>query len=243
MNRHIIDISNDFSFSYEKVPLLHLNLESDGLYFERGKIYGIFGENGSGKTTFLNLINGFLNPSTGTISYSFKNFNYTNTTDSNHRNNISEFISNNIRRCFQVPFLVDELSIIDNIDIARRLYEKETFINTFSFHNKKQQNQDIIELLDLVNLKGNDLAETLSYGQRRIVSNLQALFSHPELIILDEPFSNLHFNIIEKLKKLYFNKVKAFGATIIIVEHTPQNIKGFADEIVLIKEKLIFKQK
>ena len=242
MEKQIIAISTDFSFSYGKVPLFFLSENYGSIIFEKGKIYGIFGGNGSGKTTFLNLINGFLNPTTGTITYSFKDFNYIHTSNSKIQYFTPKLISNNIRRCFQVPFLVNELSIYENIDIAKRLYEKETFINTFSFHNEKHLNPDITELLDSVNLNGNDLAETLSYGQRRIVSNLQAIFSNPVLIILDEPFSNLHFTVIEKLKNIYIDKTKSYNTTIISVEHTPANLKDFADEIILISDNKIQKQ-
>ncbi len=241
MNNTIITISNDFSFSYEKNTLFKADYELGDIFIERGKIYGIYGKNGCGKTTFLNILNTFLKPTIGKVTYNFPGFTYVH--DVNCKKKMEpKLISNNIRRSFQVPFLVDELSTYENILIAKRMCNLETFLNTFHFTKKNIENPEIRDLLALGNFSGNEIAGTLSYGQRRIISNLQLLFVNPQIMIMDEPFVNIHFEMILKLKHEYNKRKTNFNSTIIIVEHTLENLENFVDEIILIKNKKIYKQ-
>ena len=230
MDKIILKISNDFSFGYGTNKLFSSKTD---MLFEKGKIYGIYGSNGTGKSSLLNILNAFIVPSSGTIEYNFSNgiflFN------KNLNKNTINIISNNIRRCFQTPLLVDELSILDNIIIGKRKYNREKFIN--SFHYKQEnKNEYINDLLEILKINPNDTADKLSYGQRRIIANLQVLNTSPELILLDEPFSGLHFDAIQLFKNEYLKKVSS-GATIILVEHLLTNLKDFANDYLLIKNK------
>ena len=109
------------------------------------------------------------------------------------------------------------------------------FIN--SFHYKQEnKNEYINNLLEILKINPNNTADKLSYGQRRIIANLQVLNASPELILLDEPFSGLHPDAIQLFKNEYFKKAIS-GATIILVEHLLTNLKDFANDYLLIKNK------
>ena len=233
MNNTIIDISADFSFSYGKNLLFKMKEEPNNIALNSGRIYGIYGGNGSGKTTFLNILNTFLTPTTGNVTFSFPNCEYVH--DSSSLKNC-ELIGNNIRRCFQTPLLVDELNTYDNISISKRL-KNESFFNTFAVGINEEKDSEIMRLLDLVHLTGNESTATLSYGQRRIISNLQVLYSDARLMILDEPFANIHQSIIDKLKQEYRKKTTQNNTTVIIVEHNKLNLHDFADAILTIENK------
>jgi len=236
MNNTIIDISADFSFSFGKNLLFEIRERQNNIALNSGRIYGIYGGNGCGKTTLLNILNTFLTPTTGKVAFSFPDYDYT------HGNNSikdCKLIENNIRRCFQTPLLVDELNTYDNISISKRLLKNESFLSTFAVGITEKKDSEIMRLLDLTNLTENESAATLSYGQRRIISNLQVLNSDARLMILDEPFANIYQNIIKDLKREYRKKVTQNNTTIIIVEHNKSSLRDFADEILTIENKQI----
>jgi ABC-type multidrug transport system ATPase subunit len=234
MKDTIIDISADFSFSYGKNLLFRMREGQNNIALNKGDIYGIYGGNGSGKTTFLNILNTFLKPTAGKITFSFSTFNYIY---ENNSVNDSEIIGNNIRRCFQTPLLVDELNTYDNISIAKRFLKNESFFSTFAIGVTERNDSEIMRLLNLAHFTGNENTATLSYGQRRIIANLQVLYSDAQLMILDEPFANIHQDMIEILKQEYRKKIIQNGSTIIIVEHNKSNLHDFADAILTIKDK------
>lgn len=235
MTENRIEISSDFSFSYGKNQLFKISKEQNGIVLNSGHIYGIYGSNGCGKTTFLNILNTFMRPTTGKIAFTFPDCNYVY---ENNTISTAKLIHNNIRRCFQTPLLVDELNIYDNISIVKRLQKIECFANTFICMNE-QKDSEIMRLLDLVHFCGNEDVATLSYGQRRIVANIQVLCSDAQLLILDEPFANIHQNVIDVLKREYIRKVTQNNSIIVIVEHSMTNLHDFADEIITIDNKQI----
>ena len=242
MSNQLCNISEDFSFSYGNQSLFEVDKNYGNIFIEKGKIYGIYGENGSGKTTLLNLINTFTLPTQGEIKYYFNGLKYVHSYN-NKKENRSNIIANNIRRSFQVPQLIDELSAYENILISKRDPILENFGKSFEKLKNDRPNQEISELLQNTGFTGDEIVETLSYGQRKILSNLQMLFSGASLLILDEPFANLHYNIIQILKIEFLKKKNDNKTTIIIVEHTQENLRNFADEIIQIREKKIFIQK
>ena len=233
MDDTIIDISSDFSFSYGKNLLFQIK-EGQNINLKKGHIYGIYGGNGCGKTTFLNIINTFLKPTTGSVIYSFPTFNYIH---ENNTVNDSKIIGNNIRRCFQTPLLVDELNTYDNISISKRFLNNERFWSTFAVGINEKEESEIMRLLDLVHFTGNENTATLSYGQRRIISNLKVLYNDARLMILDEPFANIHQSITEQLKQEYRKKIALNNSNVIIVEHNKSSLQDFADAILTIEDK------
>ena len=234
MNNTIIDISADFSFSYGKNLLFKMREGLNNITLNSGCIYGIYGGNGCGKTTFLNILNTFLTPTTGKVNFSFPCCDYIH-----EKKSIKDckLIDNNIRRCFQTPLLVDELNTYDNISISKRILKNESFLSTFAIGINEEEDSEIMKLLDLVHLPGNESAATLSYGQRRIISNLQVLYSNARLMILDEPFANIHQNVIEDLKQEYRKKVTKNNSSVVIVEHNKSSLRDFADAILTIEDK------
>jgi ABC-type lipoprotein export system ATPase subunit len=234
MKDTIIDISTDFSFSYGKNLLFKMREGQNNITLNKGHIYGIYGGNGCGKTTLLNIFNTFLKPTTGSVIFSFPTYNYIH---ENNSVNDSNLIGNNIRRCFQTPMLVDELNTYDNISISKRMLKNESFFCTFAVDIKEQKDSQIMQLLDLAHFTGNENTATLSYGQRRIIANLQVLYSDAQLMILDEAFANIHQDMIDVLKQEYLKKIIQNNSIIVIVEHNKTNLQNFADEIINIDDK------
>ena len=185
-------------------------IENLNLKIENGSKIALLGESGSGKSTFSNLIIGFLKPDEGQVKIDgvdvFENFNQTK--------NLFSYVS-------QETFLLDE-SITYNVTFKKNLNETE----------KKK----LIDIIEVVNLKDfinklDDGFETIvgekgvkiSGGQKQRLTIARALFLNKKILILDEPTNELdeenEFEIIEKI----FSKFKK--NTIFLITHNKQLLK------------------
>ena len=232
----IVSISSDFSFSFSEGNIL-FSTEGRELRLEKGMIYGLFGSNGVGKTTLLNVINTMIKPTTGSINYQFWDKSYVFDSSSNELN--VSLIANNIRRGFQVPLLIDEWSVLENIMLIKRKYDEENNRHLF-VNNSFLADDRVHELLAIAGFSAQERAGDLSYGQRRLLANLQMIYSDAPLLILDEPFANLHERIISVLQDEYKRLVEKQNVTIIVVEHKRKVIEAFANRIISIKDKRLF---
>ena len=232
----VVSISSDFSFSFSEGNVL-FSTEGQELCLERGKIYGLFGSNGAGKTTLLNVVNTMIKPITGSIKYQFQDKSYVFDSASNKLD--VDLIANNIRRSFQVPLLIDEWNILDNIMLIKRKYDEENNRHIFD-NNTFLVDDRMQEMLSVAGFIVQERAGDLSYGQRRLLANLQMIYSEAPLLILDEPFANLHERIITVLQDEYKRIVEEQCVTIIVVEHKRSVIEAFADRIISIKDKQLF---
>ena len=231
-----ISISADFSFSFSEGNVL-FSTDGKELHLEKGMIYGLFGSNGVGKTTLLNVVNTMIKPTTGSIKYQFQKKSFV--FDSSSPKMDANLIANNIRRSFQVPLLIDEWSALENIMLINRKYNEENYRHLFG-NNSFRVDDKVYELLTIVGLPAQEKVGNLSYGQRRLLSNLQMIYSEAPLLILDEPFANLHERIITILQGEYKRIVEEKNVTIIVVEHKRNVIEAFADRIISIKNKRLF---
>lgn len=232
----VVSISPDFSFSYSEGNSL-FSTKGQELCLEKGKIYGLYGSNGVGKTTLLNVVNTMIKPTTGSIRYKFHDKSYDFNSSSNKLD--VDLISNNIRRSFQVPLLIDEWSVLENIMLIKREYKEENIRHVFD-NNSLLVDDRAQELLSIVGISVQERASNLSYGQRRLLANVQMIYSEAPLVILDEPFANLHEKNITILQDEYKRIVENQNVTIIVVEHKRNVIEAFADRIISIKDKRLF---
>ena len=135
--------------------------------------------------------------------------------------------------------LIDEWSVLENIRMVKRKQEEERFGRIFA-KEPISEDKRVLKLLERVGLKANDQAGNLSYGQRRLLANMQMIYSEAPLLNLDEPFANLHESIIAFLQEEYKRMVKEKLVTIIVVEHKRKVIESFADRIISIKDTRLF---
>lgn len=232
----VVSISSDFSFSFSEGNAL-FSTQGQELCLESGMIFGLFGSNGVGKTTLLNVVNTMIKPTTGCVKYKFQDKGYV--FDASSKELDVNLISNNIRRCFQVPMLVDEFSVIENIMLIKRRYDKENNRHLFD-NNSIYADDRVYELLAITGISAQEKTGDLSYGQRRLLANLQMIYCEVPLLILDEPFANLHESIISVLIDEYKSIVKKQNVTIIVVEHKRDVIEAFANRIISIADKRLF---
>lgn len=225
----VTDVS--FGFAKGATPLLQdINFECHA-----GTIYGLFGNNGSGKTTLFNLISGFLKASHGEIQY------YGQSPSSHDPLTICSF-REGLTRTFQVPVLVNELSVYENLLLAFRV-PGERFVSLL--HRRSKDRDYPSEITDRMNSLTRDfglesirseLAGTLSHGYRRIVSNLVALLTESQIVLLDEPFANVADWHIETLERLLRTEALMRQKCILVIEHSPQRfLDGWVDTVFYLK--------
>ena len=183
----------------------------------KGDIVSFIGESGSGKTTFLRCLAGLEDINDGSIELNKVVLNSSNTFVESHNRKIG-FV-------FQDYPLFPHLNVIDNI----------TFNLDSNFKNKVS---GILELTGLNNLT-KSFPHELSGGEQQRVSIARAIIREPDLLLLDEPFSNLDSNIKLQIKNEIYNIIKNAGITTILVTHDIKESFFIADKILIFKAGIL----
>lgn len=187
-------------------------LENINLEINKGEFICFVGESGSGKSTLLSIISTLLKPTKGELF--FENLNYKNIKD------IDDFRKTNIGFIFQFHYLINYLTVKENIKLA----------------NEKASDKEIYNLLKTLRIDNlsNKYPNEISGGQRQRVSIARALINKPKVIIADEPTGNLDsknsLNVFEIFKKLSQEQV-----TIIVATHD-KNLAQIANKIYEVKD-------
>jgi branched-chain amino acid transport system ATP-binding protein len=203
------------------------------LHVQQGEILGLIGPNGSGKTTMLNVITGFLKTSAGSTTY--KEGLLTGLKP-------HQIAKKGVTRTFQLTSLFPNLTVTENIIRGRHLYSKSSFFGSFfrNQHYRKEEaklRQDVMDILTLVNLqvKGNMIARNLPAAEQRILEIAIALAAKPELLLLDEPTSGMNLPEASSAMEL-IRFIQQKGITVVIVEHNMKVIMQLCSRIVVLNQ-------
>ena len=169
------------------------------LSIAKGEILALLGPSGCGKTTALRLIAGFENPDQGVIVIGGQTVSENSDTTPPERRRVG--------MVFQERALFPHLSVEQNIGYG---LPKDTY-----------REQRVTEVLDLVGLSAqkNRMPHELSGGQQQRVALGRALAPQPEVLLLDEPFSNLDSNLRDQVRRDVLAILKASQVTAIFVTH------------------------
>ena len=191
-----------------------------GFEVEQGEILGLIGPNGSGKTTTLNLLTGFLKPDSGTVM--FKGQNVAGIPR-------CQVCRKGVARTFQIikPFL--EFTALKNVMVGR-VYGQEPA------RNLKVAAEESREILDLVGLlsKAEILAKDLTLMERKRLELARALAAKPQLLLLDELMAGLNHAETEDAMQLIRQIKNDLNLTILMVEHIVKAIVGLSDRILVL---------
>ena len=209
----LLDIKN-IECHYQAQPIIH------GLSFHinSGDIACLLGPSGCGKTTALRAIAGFEPIHSGTISLRGREVSTPNRMLAPEKRMLG--------MVFQDYALFPHLSVYDNITFGLRNIDKAA----------KQLRAD--ELLSLVSLDGfgKRYPHELSGGQQQRVALARAIASKPDLLLLDEPFSNLDIDLREKLGLEIRDILKSQNITALLVTHDQQEAFALGDVIGVMNE-------
>ena len=202
----------DVNYSVE-VKNVSLNIKKDtilkdvSMKLECGKIYGIVGRNGSGKTMLMKCICGFVKPTSGEIYVEKKRIGK----DIDFPQNVGIII--------ETPGFVPYYSGYRNLKILAGL-------------RKKIGKEEIMDILKVVGLEGaeNKLVRKYSLGMRQRLGLAQAMMEKPDIYILDEPMNGLDNEGVEEMRTILLG-LKKEGKTILLVSHNSEDITVLSDEI------------
>lgn len=214
-----IDV-HGLSFSYEKTPIL----ENIDCSIPKGRFVGVFGPNGGGKTTFLNLLTGQLDPDAGSISL-------LGLTPKEARDKVG-YVPQMRRFDKQFPITVLEV-------VLQGALQQLSWWGGFP----SLVHQEALAALEKVNLlhKAKDAFGTLSGGEMQRALIARALLGKPEILLLDEATANIDIatqrNILALLASLKGQ------ITILMVTHDLQTIVNETDLMICINRKLTYYQR
>lgn len=212
----------DVTYSYplaKKPAVQNLNLR-----IERGKFYGVIGENGAGKTTLGAILRGFA-PSfykgelKGEVLVEGKN--------------ISEYggeLSTKIGYVFQNPFT--QISGVKDTVFEEVAYGLENF--GVAVEEIERRVVDVMEMTDIISLAEKNPYD-LSGGQMQRVALASVIVLQPDILIIDEPTSQLDPEGTESVFKI-IRKLKEDHKTVILIEHKIDLIAEYADEVLVFKD-------
>ncbi len=196
-------IVKDLSKKFKKVTIL----ENINMKFESGKIYGIVGRNGSGKSVFLKILCSFYKPTTGEIL--FDNVNY------NSNNNFPP----SVRALIENPTFFPDLTGFENLKLLSSI-------------QNKIGDEEIIKTLDQVNLlseKDKKYSE-YSLGMKQKLGIAQVLMENPDVMIFDELFNGIEEKTVEKIRNILL-ELKNQNKIIIVTSHIKEDIGVLSDEV------------
>jgi iron(III) transport system ATP-binding protein len=195
----------------------------DGTSFcvERGEVVALLGPSGCGKTTLLRLIAGFERPDVGTVEVAGHLVAGRGTWVAPERRRVG--------MVFQDYALFPHLTVAHNIGFGIPRREREG---------------RVASLLNVVGLDGlgSRYPHELSGGQQQRVALARALAPSPELVLLDEPWSNVDPSLRETLRAEVTEIVRPLGVTVVLVTHDREEAFSLADRIALMREGRVVQQ-
>ena len=168
-----------------------------------GDFVNIIGRSGSGKSTFLNLLSGLLKPTEGKIFAKGKDMSdFSDREISKYRNEVIGFVPQSLGT-------LPNLNVLENVSLPYYLFKRDD-----SAYEKAAM---LLDLMGILHLK-DDFAKNLSGGELKRVLIARSMINSPELLILDEPTSDLDKNTTVEIMDL-LKKINSKGTALIIVTH------------------------
>lgn len=207
-------------------------VDVDSFEVEEGRIVALIGPNGAGKTTFFNLLTGFERPDTGSWVFEGREL----------AGKAAYAIAQaGMVRTFQSARVFPRLSVLDNVRLGAQNQRGERLSNALTRWRWQGQEHEFgeraAELVHWVGLgaKQDDLAGTLSGGQRKLLELARAVMASPRLLMLDEPMAGvnpaLRQALLEKIAEL-----PSEGITVLFVEHDMDVVSVISDLVVCMAE-------
>lgn len=175
--------------------------------FESGKVYGLYGRNGSGKSVFLKMIAGLYIPTTGEILYDGIDLNKEN------KYPIS------LRAFIERPSFFPDLTGYQNLKLLAEIQDKIG----------DKEIMDALEIVNLIEEKDKKFSK-YSLGMKQKLGIAQVIMEDPEVLIFDEPFNGIEKESVNKIME-YLKSQKEDGKCIFISTHIMEDLNRLADHI------------
>ncbi|PKG24443.1 ABC transporter ATP-binding protein [Niallia nealsonii] len=182
-------------------------LSNINLTLEKGKIYGLIGANGSGKSTFLKMIAGLVRPSIGNV--------FVMNRQSNRK-------------------IAEKVSYLTELDLFYEGFTVKEMINYSASQFSDFQINKAEELIEFMKLDGAKKIKALSKGNRGRLKLILSLSRDVPILLMDEPFSGLDPMVRESIVKSLLTFIDFEKQTVIIATHEIVEIEPILDEVIAI---------
>ena len=209
MNTTIIQVDN-LTKQYKNV----LAVKNINFKINRGKIIGLLGPNGCGKSTTIGMILGLIKPSNGTVTINHKNIENNRTSLLEKMNFISPYVE-----------LPKKLTVEENLKVYGRLY---------GVKNLEEKIYNLMEKLNLTDFRFRKTGE-LSSGQKNRVSLAKALINDPEILLLDEPTASLDPDVGDYIRSFIEEFASSRNSTILLASHNMNEVERLCHEVMMMK--------
>jgi branched-chain amino acid transport system ATP-binding protein len=183
------------------------------LGFERESVVSLIGANGAGKTTFLNMVTGYLRPDAGHIRFEGREL---------VGRTSREITALGLSRSFQIPQLFQSLSVRENLLVAEGIARAERV---------DEATDALVRQFDLTPY-ATRAAGLLPEGIRKLLDVAMALVTKPRLLLLDEPTSGVAADEKFGIMDLVMGAVRGEGVTVLFVEHDMEIVSRYASRVV-----------
>ena len=191
---------------------------------EEKEVIGVIGANGAGKTTFVNMVTGYLKPTSGRIFFQGQDITPLSPREITHLG---------ICRSFQVPQVFMSLSAFDNLMIALGVVQKGV-ISLLRPLRRKELIDAAGSILDRYGIAEYRDRETglLPQGVRKLLDIAMAMVHKPKLVLLDEPTSGVSVSEKYGIMDVVMNALKDLGITVMFIEHDMDIVERYSRRIL-----------
>ena len=206
--------TKNITFSYNKEQ----SFIFPDLFCQAGSTILVTGNSGKGKTTYLHILAGLLQPNSGEIVIDNKEITHLKGSKAD------KFRGKNIGVVFQKSHFIASLSVLENLEMA-------SWLATGKKH--KVRAKELLQKLDIAE-QAHKLPSELSVGQQQRVSIARALMNEPKVLLADEPTSSLDDKNADNVIELLETLSKEFKTALIIVTHDNRIKEKFTNQITMV---------
>ena len=220
MSNHFILQTKDLQKSFSGI----IAAENINISVKEGEIIGIIGANGAGKTVFVNMITGYLKPTSGKIHFLGNDITGIKPREATHIG---------VCRSFQVSQVFMTMTVKQNLMIAMSLSKKKGGQLLLPLEDEKLS-KECDKILDLYKIKkqSNLIVSTLSQGMRKLLDIAMAVVGNPKVLLLDEPTSGVSVEEKFGIMDIVISALKKSGTTVLFVEHDMEIVERYVDRVI-----------
>jgi branched-chain amino acid transport system ATP-binding protein len=198
----------------------------------RDSVVGLIGANGAGKTTFINIVTGYLKPDAGSVHY-----------DGRDITGLEPRVVTRLGICrsFQIPQLYDSMSVLDNVRVGLGILMRNAGRGGFFSRGKAQvpghdapEQETAERILATFGLLAyrNEPARKLAGGLRKLLDIALSMIAKPRILLLDEPTSGVSAEEKFAIMEMIIRAVRGEGATVLFVEHDMEVVARSAERVL-----------
>ena len=190
----------------------------------QGEIVGIIGANGAGKTVFVNMITGYLKPTSGKIEFLGTDITGIEPREATHIG---------LCRSFQISQVFMTMTVKQNLMIAMSLAKKsgKTLLKPIDDDAISKECDSILKLYKIIDQK-NNIVSTLSQGIRKLLDIAMAVVGNPKVILLDEPTSGVSVEEKFGIMDIVIAALKQTETSVLFVEHDMEIVERYVDRVM-----------